>query len=72
MIYYVVKFPYRKAKTIVKALRELVKRENLKIDTITSNNVSKFANWKIIEKELGIKWFFARPYLLVIEVKMKD
>lgn len=62
MMYYVVKIPDRKAKTIVKALRELVKRENLKIDTITSDNGSEFANWKIIEKDLGIKWFFARPY----------
>ena len=50
MMYYVVKIPSRKAKTIVKALRQLVKRENLKINTITSDNDSGFANWKIIKK----------------------
>lgn len=62
MKFYSIQIPDRKASTIILALRRLIKINNLKILTITSDNGSEFANWQIAEKEFDLKWYFARPY----------
>ena len=59
---YAIQIPNRNAKTIVLALRKLIKDNNLQIKSITSDNGSEFANWKIMEKEHNLQWFFADPY----------
>ena len=59
---YAILIPNRNAKTIVLALRKLIKDNNLQIKSITSDNGSEFANWKIMEKEHNLQWFFADPY----------
>lgn len=41
---------------------ELIKRDNIKIKSITSDNGFEFEYWERIVNLLGIDWYFCDPY----------
>jgi IS30 family transposase len=58
----IIKLPARQAGEVNKALAREVRRGVLKIKSLTLDNGTEFHGFAELERELGIKVFFAQPY----------
>jgi IS30 family transposase len=44
------------------AVEEIIKKENGRLKTITADNGTEFHQYKQIERDFDVKWYFAKPY----------
>ena len=51
----------RKARTVTKAIQEIIQKNKLSVDSITSDTGTEFTLFKHFTR-LGINWYFADPY----------
>ena len=62
MKYYAEKIKNKTSLEVTKGLIRLLKKHNLKIKTITSDNGTEFSLYKFFINKYDIKWYFADPY----------